>query len=221
MLSDSAHTESDSIGQTSLRLDRLTWGWTCLRTDWPEFGHVLHQWGDVSQSVAAEDQSVQTRHPADVVWKFLQLVSLQPQSVQLLHPEDRHMSVFIGWWKKGAGLSWLWLYSFTHLCMSSGKCCNWFPPMSSHSSAGSLTTQSGMQLKSFMDRSRCCSFFRFLSWGSEDRTDLRSELSVHSGLSYWWERFRFGSTPGLKGVRGIDLCLKLVQVSACSYLKLV
>lgn len=58
--------------------------------------------------------------------------------------------------------------SCTHLCMSSGKCCSLFPPISSHSSAGSPTTQSGMQVKSFMDRSRCWSFFRFLNYSTED-----------------------------------------------------
>ena len=67
---------------------------------------------------------------------------------------------------EGAGLR---CSTITYLCMSSGKCCRRFPPMSSHSSAGSATTQSGRQLKSFMDRSRCCSLVRFLSWSSESK----------------------------------------------------
>lgn len=59
--------------------------------------------------------------------------------------------------------SGLWSNHVTHLWMSWGSCSSWFPPMSSHSRAGSPTTQSGKTVKWFMDRSRCCRFFRFLN----------------------------------------------------------
>lgn len=63
-----------------------------------------------------------------------------------------------------------------YLCMSSGKCCRQLPPISSHSSAGSATMQSGMKLKQFMDRSRCCNRVRFLNWGQRSHQDSDSGL---------------------------------------------
>lgn len=74
---------------------------------------------------------------------------------------------------KGEELS---LCFIAYLCMSSGKCCRQLPPISSHSSAGSATMQSGMKLKQFMDRSRCCNRVRFLNWGQRSHQDSDSGL---------------------------------------------
>lgn len=91
-------------------------------------------------------------------------------------------------------------HSFTHLCMSSGNRRSPFPPMSSHWSAGSATTQSGTAGKSFMDRSRCCSFFRFLNCRFR-------ELTLRSAGSKWVHR-----TPVPWDRNGRYLVWKLVQV---------
>ena len=91
-------------------------------------------------------------------------------SLSILRTDISHCSLAGGLKGRAQMMS---LSSFTHLCMSSGKCCSRFPPMSSHSSAGIPTTQSGRRVKSFMDRSRCCSFFRFLNYSAEERTDLK------------------------------------------------
>lgn len=71
--------------------------------------------------------------------------------------QEKHTGI---WWLLGSEVRGQRAY----LWMSSGSSSSWLPPKSSHSRAGSSSRTCGTLLNRFMDRSKCCSFFRLLSW---------------------------------------------------------